>query len=66
MPVTVGGFRDRDDDDDRVGFRSQDDGPSRADTADSWGGEKKFQPSGDSSFGSRYTSNKCKLENVCA
>ena len=40
----VGGFRDRDDDDDDRGGR-QDDGPSRADAADSWGGEKKFQPS---------------------
>ena len=40
----MGGFRDRDDDDDDRGGR-QDDGPSRADAADSWGGEKKFQPS---------------------
>ena len=40
----MGGFREREDDDDDRGGR-QDDGPSRADAADSWGGEKKFQPS---------------------
>ena len=51
--TAVGGFRDRDDDDERTSFRREDDGPSRADTADSWGGEKKFQPSSDSGFGSR-------------
>ena len=51
----VGGFRDRDDDDDRTSFRREEDGPSRADAADSWGGEKKFQPSGggDDRYGSR-------------
>lgn len=48
----VGGFRDRDDDDDDRNIR-MDDGPSRADAADSWGGEKKFQPS---SAGGGYSS----------
>lgn len=51
---TVGGFRGGDEDDDDRGGR-QDDGPSRADAADSWGGEKKFQPSsGGGGFGSRW------------
>ena len=50
--IAVGGFRDRDDDDDRnVRF---DDGPSRADAADSWGKDRTFQPSaGSGGFGSR-------------